>query len=450
MAYDGATADAPPGSAATSWTAGLTRRHWRILWGSYLGWIFDGYEAFALVAALPAALQTLLPAAEAKNAPIFGGIAIGITLLGWGIGGLGGGVLADYFGRKRMLMISVLAYACLTGLTAFSNSIAMLSAMRFLTGLAIGAEWSTGIALVAESWPARARPKGLGFLQSGFGAGIFLAALVWFILSAAQPIGAQSWRLMFAVGALPAFCVVYLMRSLEESGEWLAAVREKRWAATENDRGDSGGKRPFTLTLLFRTDEARTRVWLCFVMSLACTTGWWAVSTWTPVYAEQLAAAQGEPSGVWGPRIALIYAFGGVLAYVSSGFVADWLGRRLYLLLLFPAALAVTWLTYLWTGGLYAFAFIAFLNGVVTLGYGFSWMAIYPVELFTASVRSTAASLVFNGARLVAWIFPIIAGTLVAKFGGITHAALITGSIYVIGFFAPFYLPDTTGKPLPR
>ncbi len=439
----------PQGRAG--WQAGLTRKHWRILWGSYLGWIFDGYEAFALVMALPAALHTLLTPQQALEAPIYGGIAIGTTLLGWGIGGLGGGILADYFGRKRMLMLSVLSYACLTGLTAFSTSVAMLSAMRFLTGLAIGAEWSTGIALVAESWPDRARPKGLGFLQSGFGAGIFLAALVWFVLSAVQPLGPQTWRLMFAVGALPAFCVLYLMRSLDESDQWLSALREKRWGAVEEDRTpDKSGKRPFTLALLFRSAGARRRLWLNFVMSFACTTGWWAVSTWTPVYAEQLAAAQGEPAGVWGPRVALIYALGGVLAYISSGFVADWLGRRLYLVILFPAALAITWLTYLWTGGLYVFTLIAFLNGVITLGYGFSWMAIYPVELFTASVRSTAASVIFNGARLIAWVFPVIAGTLVARFGGITHAALIIGSIYAIGLFVPWYLPETTGKPLPR
>ena len=44
----------------TSWRSGLTVQHWRVLWGSYLGWIFDGYEAFALIVALPPALHSLL------------------------------------------------------------------------------------------------------------------------------------------------------------------------------------------------------------------------------------------------------------------------------------------------------------------------------------------------------------------------------------------------------
>lgn len=437
---------------ATSWRSGLTAQHWRVLWGSYLGWIFDGYEAFALIVALPPALHSLLTPAQAPNAAIYAGLAIGITLLGWGIGGLAGGILADYFGRKRMMMLSIALYAALTGLTAFSTSLAMLVGMRFLTGLAIGAEWSTGIALVAESWPDRARPKGLGLLQSGFGAGSVLAAIIWLVLSQTRPLGDETWRLIFLVGALPGFCVFYLMRALNESERWLSAVRERRWEAVEGESAAPApdAKRPFTLATLFRSPEARRRVWLTFLMSLATTTGWWAVSTWAPVYAEQLAVAQGEMAGVWGPRIALIYTLGGLIAYMSSGFVADWLGRRVYLLALFASSLVITWMTYLWTGNLYVFSLLAFLNGVITLGFGFSWMAIYPVELFTATVRSTAASVVFNGARLIAWVFPIIAGTLVAKFGGITNAALIISSIYVIGLFVPWFLPETVGKPLPH
>jgi MFS family permease len=405
-----------------------------------------------LIVALPPALHSLLTPEQTPNAAIYAGLAIGITLLGWGIGGLGGGILADYFGRKRMMMLSILLYAFLTGLTAFSTSLAMLIAMRFLTGLAIGAEWSTGIALVAESWPDRARPKGLGLLQSGFGAGSVLAAVVWLVLSQTRPLGDDTWRLIFLVGALPAFCVFYLIRALEESERWLCAVRERRWDAVEGECAVAAAdaKRPFTLATLFRSAEARRRIWLTFLMSLATTTGWWAVSTWSPVYAEQLAKAQGEMAGIWGPRVALVYTLGGVIAYMSSGFLADWIGRRAYLLLTFAGSLVITWMTYLWTGNLYVFSLLAFLNGVITLGFGFSWMAIYPVELFTATVRSTAASVVFNGARLVAWIFPIIAGTLVVKFGGITNAALIISSIYVIGLFCPWFLPETVGKPLPH
>jgi hypothetical protein len=93
---------------------------------------------------------------------------------------------------------------------------------------------------------------------------------------------------------------------------------------------------------------------------------------------------------------------------------------------------------------------IAFVNGFFTLGFAFSWMAIYLVELFTPSVRATAASFIFNGARLIAWVFPIIAGQIVASTGGVSSAALIMSSVYAIGLFVPFFLPETAGKPLPE
>lgn len=436
-------------AAARDWRSGLTPKHWRTLWGSYLGWIFDGYEAYALIVALPAVMKALLTPEQLQTAPYYSGLALGLTLLGWGIGGMLGGILADYIGRKRMMMISILLYALFAGFTAFAWNFASLAALRFLTGLALGSEWSTGIALVAETWPDRARPKGCGFLQSGFGAGALLAALVWFLLGVHNPFPYEAWRMMFLFGALPAFVVLYLRRALEESERWAAAVRTKKWAATEGEIAEKGSERPFTLAEIFREAESRRRVLLATLMALATITGWWAVSSWIQPYTEQLAKNFGEPPGLWGPRMALVYNIGAIAAYVLSGFVADALGRRKFLLLTYAGAWLMSIITYTWRGGLAGFMGIAFLNGAFTLGFSYSWMAIYLAELFTSSVRATASSFVFNGARLVAWVFPIVAGSIVAKSGGIANAALTLSAIYVLGLIVPWFLPETAGKPLP-
>ena len=440
--------------AAMHWTTGLTPRHWRILWGSYLGWIFDGYEAVALVYALGPALSSILRPDQLAAKPFYIGASIGITLLGWGFGGLIGGIAADYIGRKRMMMLSILGYAIFTGATAFAGSFVQLAALRFITGIAIGSEWSTGIALVAETWPNRARPKGCGFLQSGCGAGAVLAAVIWLILGITNPLGKESWRIMFAVGALPAFVCLYLRRALEESEQWMTALREQRWAATEVDlpsgaRGRPAARRPFTLAEIFREPESRRRVIMATSLSFATTVGWWAVSSWLPAYTESLAKAAGEPAGLWGPRMGIIYNVGAIAAYLVSGFVADAMGRRPFLLVTYLGAIAFSVLAYTWTGSLGAFMAIAFLNGAFTLGFAYSWMAIYLVELFTPAVRATAASFVFNGARLIAWVFPIIAGQIVSEFGGVSRAALIMSSVYVIGLVVPWFAPETAGKPLP-
>ena len=418
--------------ANAPWYSGLTPRHWRILWGSYLGWIFDGYEAVALVYALGPALTSILTPEQAVAKPFYIGSAIGITLLGWGFGGLLGGVAADYIGRKRMMMLSILGYAIFTGITAFAMNFWQLAALRFITGSAIGSEWSTGIALVAETWPNKARPKGCGFLQSGFGAGAVLAAIVWLVLGIWNPLGSESWRIMFALGALPAFVCLYLRRALEESERWMTAVKEQRWAATAEDaahgEGHRGSTRPFTLAEIFREPESRRRVLLATAMSFATTVGWWAVSSWLPAYTEALAKAAGEPAGVWGPRMGIIYNLGAISAYVVSGFVADAIGRRPFLFLTFLGSLLTSIWAYTYAGSLTTFMAVAFLNGVFTLGFCFSWMAIYLVELFTPSVRATAASFVFNGARLVAWVFPIIAGQIVTSFGGVARTLGVNNS----------------------
>jgi MFS family permease len=234
----------------------------------------------------------------------------------------------------------------------------------------------------------------------------------------------------------------------------MTAVRDHRWAATEEDAHTGAappakGQRPFTLAEIFREPESRRRVILATLLSLATTVGWWAVSSWLPGYTEQIAKAQGEAAGVWGPRMALIYNIGAILAYVVSGFVADAMGRRNFLFATFAGCLAFSILAYVWTGNLIVFLAIAFFNGVFTLGFAFSWMAIYLVELFTSAVRATAASFVFNGARLIAWVFPIIAGTIVSSVGGLANAALIMSSIYIIGLIVPWFAPETAGKPMP-
>ncbi|WP_374485183.1 MFS transporter [Zoogloea sp.] len=441
------------GARDLPWHAGLNSKHWRVLTASWLGWVFDGYEAYALFIVMPFILKAMLLPTQMADKAVFAGIAIGITLLGWGIGGLAGGIMADYIGRKRMMLYSVFFYALFTGLTAFANDFWTFCFLRFITGFAMGSEWSTGVALLAETWPNRARPKGAGFLQSGFGFGTLLAALVWLVLSQTMPMGEDTWRLVFIVGALPAFFCLYIRRAVDESEKWVEAVRAQRWAATEAAAGTGApaAKRPFTLTEIFREPESRKRTLLAFLLSLTTTVGWWAISALLPEYAVSMAKAVGEATpGVWGLRAALLYTGGAVVAYLLSGFLADGLGRRLFLTFTYAGALLTTAITYLWTHSIEGLMVAAFINGFFTLGCAYSWMAIYPAELFTSSVRATAASFIFNAARLIAWLFPILAGSIVKTFGSIPQAAMSIGLIYLLGLVVPWFMPETRGKALPE
>ncbi|MCW5297726.1 MFS transporter [Herbaspirillum lusitanum] len=430
--------------ASRKWNARLTPKHWKTLKGAFLGWIFDGYEALALIVVLSPLLNSLLTTSQAASKPFYAGLVIGITLLGWGIGGLVGGVLADYIGRKTVMMWSVFLYALFTGLTAFSDTIVTLCVLRFITGLAMGSEWSTGIALVAETWPPEAKAKGAGFLQSGFGWGTLAAAFIWYVLQLIGPIGVDSWRVMFVVGALPAFFVLYIRKDVDESEEWITALKSQEWGATEQST-EKGGKRPFTLKQVFTEREAVRRILLTSLLSVVSIAGWWAVSSWLTEYTRILSAAQGGQFH-WDSYVSLLYTAGAIVAYMASGFIADSIGRRWFLFLTFAGSLATTFLIYSYASTPMEILIFSPINGFFTLGCAFAWLAIYPSELFNTSVRSTAVSFVFNSARLLACLFPIAAGAMIKAFGGIAPTALAFGSIYVIGLIVPWFLPETVER----
>src|ERR1051325_9027553 len=143
----------------------------RALIAAWLGWMFDGYENYAFVLVMPVAMRQLVPQDQLSRVALYSGAVLTVTLLGWATGGLISGVLADYFGRKRVLMLSILWYAVFSGLTAFSSTYTSLMLYRFLTGIGLGAEWGAGAAMVAELWPSSWRGRAAGALQCAFGVG---------------------------------------------------------------------------------------------------------------------------------------------------------------------------------------------------------------------------------------------------------------------------------------
>src|SRR6201982_2357364 len=151
--------------ASPPWYRSLSRTQWKTLIAANLGWVFDGYETYALIISGGLALRQLLDPASYGQIPVYAGTVIALTLLGWAIGGMIGGVVADYIGRKRAMILAILAYSILTRLSAFAWDWLSFAVLRFLVGLAIGSEWATGASITAELWPNNARGKGGAVLQ---------------------------------------------------------------------------------------------------------------------------------------------------------------------------------------------------------------------------------------------------------------------------------------------
>lgn len=423
------------------WWRGLNGTHRRVLGASLLGWSLDGFETYALVIVVGPAMAQLLTAGQQAHAALYAGLAIGFTLLGNGVGGLIGGTLADYIGRKPIMLGSIAAYSLLTGLTAFSTTAWMLIGLRFLTGMALGSEWSTGASLIQEMWPERSRTKGAAIVQAGFGLGSLAAALIWLFLGGHGP---DMWRYMFAIGVLPAFAVLILRTRVPESQRWVEAKDRKAEARKNRRQGQ------LTLVRIFAEPAQRRIVLLTIALSFVTIAGWYAIASFLPRFAVSLATDQGVATTAnWAQLAVVSYTIGSIVGYVGAAFFADRFGRKNLIWLFLVGSIAMTPVTYLWPGGVKLFILVAGINGVFTLG-GFVWMPLYLPELFPTAVRSTAISTVFNSTRLIAWLGPVLIGTLVGVFGGIAPAAMWMGSVYVLGLLVVPFLRETKGQPLPE
>jgi MFS family permease len=437
-------------AAPGPWYGTLTRIQWKTLVAANLGWMFDGYETFALILTVGVALRQLLDPSQFAQIPAYAGTVIAVTLLGWGIGGILGGILADYIGRRRTMIYAIVAYSLITGLSALAWDWISFALLRFLVGIAIGSEWSTGASITAEVWPDRARGKGAGLMQCGFGIGFFLASLIWLYVGAFGP---GAWRMMYVIGVLPALFVLWIRGGIPESQSWERTAESRRLARARREGGASLGVEEqaltrFTLAELFVDPQSRRRAVLVFLLSLTTTLAWWGISTWVPPYIGSVAGKAGLPVQQWASYAGMTYNLGAILGYASFGFLADRFGRKPVTMLFFATALVLTPVLFLWTQDLGLLLVVAAVNGYFSLGQ-YSWMPVWLPELFPTRIRATAMAFAFNAPRFIAFLGPLLAGKLIVYFGGFGTAATIVAGIYVLGLAAAPFLPETRGEPLP-
>ena len=183
-------------------------------------------------------------------------------------------------------------------------------------------------------------------------------------------------------------------------------------------------------------------------MATATTLGWWGISSWVPPYVASVAAAQGLPPARWAGLAGMAYNAGAVIGYVLLGFCADAWGRRPVVIAWFAGSLLMTPVLFFATENLSLLLVFCAINAVFTLGQ-FTWCAAWLPEAFPTSIRATAISFCFNAPRFVAFLGPLLAGTLITAFGEYGRPALLVSLIYIVGIAAAPFFPETRGTPLP-
>ena len=215
-----------------SWTREVSRYQWLVLMVAWLGWVFDSMDGtlYSLVQK-PSMIELMGAGTSDADIGFYSGIVFSVTLAGWAMGGIVFGIIADYIGRTKALVATILIYSLFTGLSAAAQSWGQLAAFRFITGLGLGGEWAAGAALVAEVWPDRLRAKAGAILQSAAAFGYFFAALI------NLKVGVTNWRYVYLVGAAPAIFVLFIRMLVKEPDAWIkratAAKPEKQRASEQ-------------------------------------------------------------------------------------------------------------------------------------------------------------------------------------------------------------------------
>ena len=143
-------------TGAPAWRQEITRYQWVVLFATTTGWALDGFDSslFTLVAG-PATAELLVNSGISDPTPaqtsFYSGLAVTIFLVGWALGAVFFGTLADYIGRVRVLIVGVLTYSVFTALATLAAVYWQFAALRFLAGIGSGVELPVGAALVAEA-----------------------------------------------------------------------------------------------------------------------------------------------------------------------------------------------------------------------------------------------------------------------------------------------------------
>ena len=358
----------------------------RLLVIAGLAVLMDGFDVQAMGFVAPAVIQAW-GVSKASLGPVFGA-----GLLGMLVGSLALSVLADRVGRRPVMLGATLFFACAMLATARVTTIGELEAIRFVTGLGLGAIMPNAMALAGEHSAAGNRVTMMMLVSCGFTGGAVLGGLV-----SAAIIPAYGWQSVFYVGgAFPLVLAALMVGGLPESGEFVAqrAARAKRASAPVAE--------------LFHAGRTRTTL-LLWAVNFLNLINLYFLANWLPTIATS--AGMSMSSAV---LLGTMLQVGGVVGTVAMGPVIDRVGFRRVLVPVF--AVAAVAIALIGRAGLPA----PVLFGVVTVA-GLCIIGGQPAvnalaaSYYPTSLRSTGIGWSLGIGRVGSILGPTLGGELVRR-----------------------------------
>ena len=331
-----------------------------------------------------------------------------VTNLGMLLGGILFGILADKFGRVKILSLSILIFGLATGAIYFSHSVTSLYILRFIAGIGGGGEYGVGMTILAENFSK----KKLGRTSSIVAVAGQVGAMCAAILSM-NILPTYGWRFLFLFGLVPVVLTVFIQKHLKESDSFKAIKTENKGKISD----------------LFKTRQLTHQTLVLMWMAIVQIAGYFGLMNWLPTIMQKKLNLTVAGSSSW--MIATI--IGMSLGMLTFGQILDKLGPKVaFGLFLIASSLAVYVLTIPTTlasltlvGAVVGY----FSNGMFT-GYGAVVSRLYPPE-----VRATANNVIMNTGRCIGGFSSIVIGFILAHYSIMT-VMLFISVLYILSFLA--------------
>lgn len=426
---------------------------WTVLFAAWLGWGFDVFDGLLFNYVAPNCVPTLLGleigTKAAKDATLWWtGALTSVLLLGWAVGGIAFGRVADRIGRTRTLLLTMALYSLGTAACAFAPNIWVLLLFRIVASLGIGGEWAAGAAMVAEVVPEKRRVEAGALLYTSAPLGLFLATWVtWYIQGVMLPgEPTVAWRYVFLCGLAPA-AVAFLVRLLvKEPERWRSAAEQA--AAVGIGELFSPRWRPVTLSGL--------------AMALTALIMWWSCNAFIPIVATGLAATEAAALGLdkvaatelsesWKAIATNAFNLGGLIGTLLTVPFAKLIGRRPMFALYFVASGAAILATFGLDLQPLHRLYMYFLIGLTVFGV-FGAFTYYLPELFPTRLRGTGAGFCYNAGRVIAAGGPILVAGIAGRGADSLVAAMQVlfwvGVVPLLGLLTLPWVIETKDRPL--
>jgi MFS transporter, putative metabolite:H+ symporter len=391
----------------------VTRLHRKVFNLVAVGMFFEGFDIYIAASVLGATYKTGFSTLAQS------GLFISMTFVGMTLGALLTGFLGDRYGRRFTYQLNLMIFGAAALASVLAPDMRTLIVLRFLMGLGLGAEVVVGYSIMAEFFPARIRGRWSGMMCTVVTAGLPVSAFLAWLL-----VPTFGWRVMFLLGALGSIVAWFLRRELPESPRWLVIMGRNTEAdalvsSFEREAGfDSASNLPPSPEIivphaagdLFRRPLLASLIVGC-VSLMAANTLIYGFVTWLPTFFVGQGDTIARSTG-----FALLMALGGPIGSALGALAADYLGRKLTIVLGSSLAILLS-VAFVFSGTSPVMPIIGFFLTIPIYILVAVLFAVYVPELFPTALRLRGVGICNAVGRSASIIVPLFIAPLFATFG---------------------------------